>query len=54
VDVIRASNWYRGQEEFSTLHNVVDELTDSTDSDEFNQWLDELYDLADYDRIWLG
>ena len=54
VAAIRKHSWYTGKDAFGELHEVVRDLADSDDSDTFDYWLDELYDLADYDRIWIG
>jgi len=51
---IKATRWYRSQDEFSPLHEAVLGLSDAEDEDEFNGWCDEIYDLADWDRVWIG
>lgn len=33
---------------------VVEGLERASDTDEFNEWLDELYDWADARRVWMG
>jgi hypothetical protein len=50
---IRKSPWFRANEEFSDLHEAVEELSETTDLAEFNAVFDTLYDLADYDRVWI-
>jgi hypothetical protein len=53
VAAVKASGWFRREDEFSRLHEVVDGLADADGAEEFDAWLDELYDLADYDRVWV-
>lgn len=53
VRIIRASKWVKGADEFGKLVEAVDGLAHAEDAEEFNGWLDELYDLADYDRVWI-
>lgn len=51
---LRGSTWFASEDEFSRLHEVVDGLSDAEDVEEFDGWLDEVYDLADEQRAWLG
>lgn len=53
VGILKRSRWYRDTDEYSDLHEVVDNLADAPDVDEFDGWWDQLYDLADYDRAWI-
>lgn len=68
VAVIKASRWYRNADEYSDLHEAVDELADVANVEifsptedpgydperHFNSTLDAIYDMADYDRVWLA
>lgn len=53
VTHIKASRWFKTADEDSELHSFVDELSDVDDVDWFNGMWDALYDLADYDRVWI-
>jgi hypothetical protein len=50
---LKVSPWYVNADvaEFDGVHDVVNDLADSEDQEEFNGWWDELYDLADIDRV---
>lgn len=37
-----------------TLRNIIDGFAEIEDTDEFNSVLDDLYDWADENRVWLG
>lgn len=37
-----------------TLRNIIDGLGEVEDVDEFNDVLEDLYDWADENRVWLG
>jgi hypothetical protein len=50
---LRSSAWLKGRDEFDRLVEVVDNLADAEDTTEFNGWWSELYDLADYERVWI-
>ena len=54
VNIIKRSRWYLNQDGYSELHYLIDDLADSVDEDEFNEYWDNLYDLADYDRVWIN
>lgn len=47
---LRSHQWYQ---ENSELEDIVDQLEDSDDPDDFDYWWDALYDEADYDRVWI-
>lgn len=56
VAVLKASRWYRkaDQHAFDGVVDIVnDHLAYAENADEFDAWWDELYDLADYDRVWI-
>ncbi len=52
VQRIRASGWIG--EDDHTLGDLVDELGDAADTDEFDAVWDVLYDHADADRVWIA
>lgn len=47
VRILRASAWMKERAE-------VDNLAYAEDTEEFDGWWDELYDEADYDRVWIA
>ena len=51
---IRASRWGRSLEEGDSLFSALENLEDTLDDEDFNYWLDEIYDMADADRAWIG
>lgn len=53
VDRLRHSAWFAGRDEFDELVEAVDNLARADDADEFDGWWDEIYDVADYDRVWI-
>lgn len=53
VRILRASRWVKERDEFDSLVEVVDNLAEAEDTEEFDGWWDELYDHADYDRVWI-
>lgn len=53
---LKASRWFReaDQAEFDGVYDIVtDHLAYAEDSEEWDDWWDELYDLADFDRVWI-
>lgn len=48
---LRASRWVSSSDEDSPLRDLVDELAYSDTVDEFDDNLDDLYDLADVARV---
>lgn len=52
VQRIRASGWIT--EDDYSLDNLVEELGDAEDTDEFDAVWDVLYDHADADRVWIA
>lgn len=52
---LKTNPWYKQADvaEFDGVHDVVNELGTAEDDEEFNGWWDELYDLADIDRVWI-
>lgn len=53
VQRLRLSGWLEGRDEFDALTAAVEGLAYAEDTDEFNGWWDEIYDHADYDRVWI-
>lgn len=51
VALVKKSKWYQGQEEFSDLHDAIEELEDAPDEVEMKYILDGIYDIASVDRI---
>lgn len=51
----RRSRWHKNADPdaFDGIIEIVDHLADAEDWDDFNGWWDEMYDLADYARIWI-
>jgi hypothetical protein len=47
---LQASAWCRNSE---AVQELTDELADSENGDEFDGPWDDLYDEADYDRVWI-
>ena len=43
---IRASRWARSLEEGDSLFIALEQLEDTLDDEDFNYWLDEIYDMA--------
>lgn len=53
VAAVKRSAWFKGEDELSELHQVVDEISDAEDADHFDFCINEIYDMADFDRIWI-
>lgn len=53
VDKIKNSGWRDITPYPDTFDDLVADLSNSTGTSEFDAWWDELYDLADDDRVWL-
>lgn len=57
VRILRASAWMKQraeQDAFGGLAEILDNLAEAEDTEEFDGWWDELYDEADYDRVWIA
>lgn len=53
VAAIKASKWYkRVKDTDDFLAMCVDNIEESKDVDEFDDYWSEFYDLADYARVW--
>lgn len=52
---LRTTPWFKGadEHELDGVRDVVESLAAAEDQEEFNGWMDDLYDLADYDRVWI-
>lgn len=53
VQRLRASAWVNSLDESHRVHELVGTLAIADDVREFDGWLDELYDEADYARVWI-
>lgn len=55
VKRLKASPWYTTADpiEFDGVHDVVNELGNAEDAEEFDGWWGDLYDLADTDRVYI-
>lgn len=51
IPIIKASKWYTWN---SALEDIVYRLEYADDIEDFDYTWDELYDLADRDRVWIG
>jgi len=54
VAKIKESRWRSITPYPHTFDQLVADLEASTSLDEFNSWWNELYDLADSDRVWIA
>ncbi len=54
VDKIKRSGWRDLTPYPDTFDELVARLESSSDIGDFNEWWDELYDLADSDRVWVA
>lgn len=55
VSRIKRMRWYKDAEaEGGSLFYLVDELADAEDAEEFDAVWDAIYDIADYDRVWIA
>lgn len=53
VNRLRTSGWFAGRDMFDELATAVEGLAGSDDAEEFDGWWDEIYDIADCDRVWI-
>jgi alkylation response protein AidB-like acyl-CoA dehydrogenase len=55
VKRLKNTGWYQQADpaEFDGVHDVINELGGAEDAEEFDGWWDELYDLADHDRVYI-
>lgn len=51
---IRASAWFKQYDEVDDLPQFVEELADTQSGKEFDGPWSEIYDIADYDRVWIA
>lgn len=53
VNRLKNTRWYQhaDQAEFDGVYDVINELGHAETPEEFDGWWDELYDLADTDRV---
>ena len=50
---LRASTWFKSYDEYDDLPMLAEELADTEDRASLNAVLDEIYDIADADRVWI-
>ena len=50
---IRATRWFKGYGEYDDLPQFVEELADTQSPREFDGPWSCIYDIADYDRVWI-
>src|ERR1700748_2911454 len=53
VKIIRDSPWFKQYDEGDELPQLVEELAEAAE-DEFRFPWDAIYDIADYDRVWIA
>lgn len=53
VRKLRASAWFKSKDEHDDLPMYVDELSEAKTTGEFDSAWDDIYDEADYDRVWI-
>lgn len=53
VQRLKYSGWSRLSEDPERLERVIQSLASASNENEFNAHLDDLYDLADLDRVWI-
>lgn len=54
---LRASTWVKSKDPIKDgygLLSAIEELEESVDAQEFDYFLDRVYDEADYDRVWIA
>lgn len=51
---IRRSGWLAQYDEYDELTQVVEELSEAENTDEFDGPWDVIYDYADIDRVWIS
>lgn len=55
VTKLKSSRWYKTRDTagFDERGEAVDNLAESENFDEFNDWWAQLYDYFDTDRVWI-
>ncbi len=54
VSALRSSSWFRSADEYHDLPDLVEELAETVEVEEFDAVLEAIYDGADYDRAWIA
>src|SRR6185437_5657125 len=54
VRILRASGWLTGRGEFDELVMLVDDLAECPTIRDFDVTWDQIYDVADDERVWIG
>lgn len=53
VKRLRNSAWFKGKPDTDDLPQLVTELSETTDEQEFDEVWDAIYDEADADKVWI-
>lgn len=53
VGRVKKSNWYQ-KRPGTFLEDIAEGLATAEDTEDFDYWWDQLYDWADYDRVWIA
>lgn len=51
VERIKASKWYKNKPEVDALRDYVEELSDTHDGDAFDEMMENIYIIADWDLV---
>lgn len=54
ANTLRASSWIKSMDEFDEVRDAIEELAETSDPNEFDHILSEIYDAADIDRTWIN
>ena len=54
IRLVKASSWFKSQGAASELHEAIEELADTENGDDFDVVMSAVYDMADYDRVWIN
>lgn len=50
---IRASQWFKGYDEYDDLPQFTEELSEVETAEDFDITWTQIYDIADADRVWI-
>ena len=53
VQTLRSSAWFKSKDECDDLPQLVEELSDTQDTSDFDAVWSAIYDEADADRVWI-
>ncbi len=54
VQRIRATAWFKQYDEYDDLPQLIEELAEVEDVEDFDGIWEMVYDIADYDRVWIA